>query len=103
VKRLITKYGKLITASFFIMAIGIIAFLLTPVLYSRWGIDSDLPGLMIAFTGVALLIIGMIRRNKPHGWKLAVLIIIAVLLLLPLVPLVVSLVYYLITGKALGS
>lgn len=102
-KRLITKYGKLITASFFIMAIGIIAFLLTPVLYSRWGIDSDLPGLMIAFTGVALLIIGMIRRNKPHGWKLAVLIIIAVLLLLPLVPLVVSLVYYLITGKALGS
>jgi len=102
-KRLAAKNGKLITASFFIMGFGVIAFLLTPVLYSRWGIDSDLPGLMIAFIGLALFIIGMIRRNKPHGWKLAVLIIITVLLTVPLIPLIVSLVYYLITGKALGE
>ncbi len=102
-KKLVGKYGKLITASFFIMGFGVIAFLLTPILYSRWGIDSDLPGLMIAFIGLALFITGIIRRNRPHGWKLAVLIIIAVLLTVPLIPLIVSLVYYLITGKAMGS
>jgi hypothetical protein len=102
-KRLVEKYGKLLTTSFFIIAIGVIAFLLTPLFYGLWGIDSDLPGMMIACIGLGICIIGIIRRKKPHGWKLAVLIILTVLLSLSVLPLIVSLVYYLITGKGLGG
>ena len=102
-RRLVERFGKLITASFFVMGIGIIAFLLTPILYGLWGIDTDLIGLIILTTGLAICIIGIIRRKKLHGWKLAILIIVAVVLLLPVLPLIASLIYYLITGKPLGS
>ena len=97
------RFGKLITASFFVMGIGIIAFLLTPILYGLWGIDTDLIGLIILTTGLAICIIGIIRRKKSHGWKLAILIIVAAVLLLPVLSLIASLIYYLITGKPLGS
>jgi hypothetical protein len=102
-KKLVDRFGKLITASFFVMAIGIVLFLLTPVLYGNFGIDTDLIGLIILTTGLAICIIGIIGRKKYHGWKLVVLIILVVFLLLPLVPLIVSTVYYLITGKPLGG
>jgi len=100
-KRLVERFGKLITASFFVMGIGIVLFLLTPVLYGLWGIDTDLIGLIILTTGLAILLIGIIRRKKLRGWKLVVLSILAGVLLLPLVPLIISTVYYLITGKPL--
>lgn len=100
-KRLVDKYGKLITASFFVMAIGVILFLLTPIFYGQWGIDTDLIGLITLTTGLAILLIGIIRRKKLRGWKLVILIILIALLLYPLVPLVVTTTYYLITGKAL--
>jgi hypothetical protein len=102
-KRLEERFGKLITASFFVMAIGVIAFLLTPLLYGLWGIDSDLPGVLIVCIGLVVCIIGIIRRKKLHGWKLVVLATLAAILLLPIIPLIVSLIYYLITGKELGS
>jgi len=102
-KRLVERFGKLIAASFFVMAFGIIAFLLTPVLYGRWGIDSDLPGLIIVCIGLSICIIGIIRRKKLHGWKLVVLVFLAAVLLLPTLSLIVSLVYYLVTSKPLGS
>ena len=102
-RRLVERFGKLITASFFVMGIGIIAFLLTPILYGLWGIDTDLIGLIILTTGLAICIIGIIRRKKSHGWKLAILIIVAAVLLLPVLSLIASLIYYLITGKPLGS
>jgi hypothetical protein len=50
-----------------------------------------------------VLIIGIIRRKKPSGVKLALLIALASILSLPILSLVVSLIYYLITGKALGN
>ena len=100
-KRLVERFGKLITASFFVMGIGIVLFLLTPVLYGLWGIDTDLIGLIILTTGLAILLIGIIRRKKLRGWKLVVLSILAGVLLLPIVPLIISTVYYLITGKPL--
>ena len=100
-KRLVERFGKLITASFFVMGIGIVLFLLTPVLYGLWGIDTDLIGLIILTTGLAILLIGIIRRKKLRGWKLVVLSILAGVLLLPIVPLIVSTVYFLITGKPL--
>ncbi len=98
-KKLVERFGKLITISFVVMGIGIIAFLLTPLLYGLWGIDSDLPGLLILCAGIIICLIGVIRRKKLHGWKLVVLIILIVVLCLPVLALFASLIYYLITGK----
>ena len=102
-KRMVKRFGKVITASFFVMGIGVITFLLTPLLYGLWGIDSDLPGLLIVDVGLVLLIIGLIRRKKLHGWKLVVLAILAAVLCLPILSFIVSLIYYMITGKPLGD
>ena len=101
-KRLVERFGKLITASFFVLAIGILLFLLTPILYGNFGIDTDIIGLLIFVIGLAICIIGIIHRKKLHGWKLVVLAILIVVLCLPILSLIVSLIYYLITGKPLG-
>jgi hypothetical protein len=36
IKKGTNRFGKLGVASFFLMGIGVIAFLLTPLLYGRW-------------------------------------------------------------------
>jgi hypothetical protein len=102
-KRLVDKFGKLITASFFIMAAGIIVFLLSIPLYANFGIDTDIIGLLIFGIGLAICLIGIICWKKPHGWKLAVLVVLIVGLLLPVLQLIVSLIYYALTGKPLGD
>jgi len=101
--RLVGRFGKLIAASFFVMVTGIVVFLLGFPLYVYFEIDTDIIGLIILTVGLAICIIGIIRRKKLHGWKLIVLTILATVLLLPVFSLLVSLIYYLITGKALGS
>jgi hypothetical protein len=102
-KRLVNRFGKLITASFILMAIGIIVFVLSLPLYMYADIDTDVIGFIIFTLGLALLIIGIIRRNKLGGWKLAGMIILAGLLLWPMVSLIFSLIYYLATGQAPGD
>lgn len=102
-KKLINKFGKLITASFFIMAIGIILFVLTPLFITQFGLDTDIIGLIVFAIGLAICVMGIIIRYKPHGWRLIGLVIAMVILLLPLVQLVISLVYFLITGKPVGG
>ena len=102
-KRLIERFGKLITASFIVMAIGIVVFLLTIPLYAYFGIDTDIFGFAIFTIGLAVCIIGIIRRKKLHGWKLIVLAIITAILFLPALSAIVSLIYFLITGKELGN
>lgn len=101
-KRLVAKFGKLITASFIIMAIGIITFLLVIPLYHFFEIDTDVIGLTILITGLAILLIGVILRKKLHGWKLIILSIIAAVLCIPILILIVTTIYYLITGEPLG-
>ena len=102
-KRLMERFGKLITASFIVMAIGIVVFLLTIPLYANFGIDTDIIGFIIFTIGLAVCIIGIIRRKKLHGWKLIILIIITAVFLLPALSAIVSLIYFLITGKELGN
>jgi len=102
IERGINRFGKLIVASFFLMGIGVIAFLLTPLLYGLWGIDSDLPGVLIVDIGLVLFIVGWIRNKKPGRVKLIVLIVVASILSLPILSFIVSLIYYLITGKPVG-
>lgn len=101
-KKLVERFGKLITASFIVMGIGIVLFLLTPVLYGVWGIDTDIIGLIILTTGLAILCLGIIRRKKLRGWKFAVLAILALVMCLPLLSLIITSVYYLVTGKPMG-
>ena len=102
-KRLVERFGKLITTSFIVMAIGIVVFLLTIPLYANFGIDTDIIGFIIFTIGLAVCIIGIIRRKKLHGWKLIVLAILASVLFLPALSAIVSLIYFLITGKELGN
>lgn len=101
--RLVQRFGKLIIASFFVMAIGIVVFLLGFPLYIYFDMDTDIIGFLIFTVGLALCLMGIIRRKKLHGWKLGLLAVITAGLLLPLVPLIVSLIYYLFTGKPLGN
>mgnify|MGYP001492297673 CR=1 FL=1 len=102
-KRLVARFGRLITASYLVMAIGIVLFLLTIPLYANFGIDTDIIGLIVFDIGLVICIIGLIRRKRLHGWKLAVMGMLAAVLLLPILSLIVSLIYYLATGKPLGS
>jgi hypothetical protein len=102
-KRLVARFGKLITASFIVMAIGIVVFLLVIPLYAYFEIDTDIIGLIIFTTGLAICLLGIIRRKKLHGWKLIVLGILTAVLLLPTLSFIITLIYYLITGKELGS
>jgi hypothetical protein len=102
-KKSVARFGKLITASFIIMAIGIVVFLLVIPLYHYFEIDTDIFGLIIFTIGLAVCIIGIIRRKKLHGWKLAVLLILTAILCLPVVSLIFTSIYYLITGKPLGG
>jgi hypothetical protein len=98
----VKRFGKLIVASFFLMGIGVITFLLTPLLYGLWGIDTDLPGVLILDIGLVIYIIGLIRKKKLGRVKLVALIVLASVLSIPILILIVGLIYYLIMGKPLG-
>ena len=102
-RKMIKKFGKLITASFFIMGIGIIVFILSLPLYIYYDIDTDILGFSIILIGLVIFIIGIIRRKKLSRVKLALLVTLASVLSIPILSLVASLIYYLITGKELGN
>jgi drug/metabolite transporter (DMT)-like permease len=106
--KLIDRFGKLITASFFVMGIGVLLFLLTPLLYTRSNFDSDLPGVLLAIIGLFIFTIGYIRREKftkenPAKLKIDLLIIVAVILGVPILFVIGSLIYFFIAGKPLGE
>lgn len=100
---MVKRFGKLITAAFIIIGIGIVTFLLVIPLYGYFGIDTDIIGLTIITIGLVVLLLGIIHRKKLRGLKLWVLVILAALLSIPTLMLIVSLIYYLITGKPLGE
>jgi hypothetical protein len=103
VKKLIKKVGKLITASIIVIAIGIVLILLGAPLYIYFKIDTDIIGLIFFTTGTAICCIGIIRRYHLQGWLRFLLGFLAAILFLPLIPLIVSTIYYLITGKPMGG
>jgi uncharacterized membrane protein len=101
--KMIKRFGKLITASFIVMGIGIIVFILSLPLYIYYNIDTDIIGFSIILIGLVIFIIGLIRRRKFSRVKLALLITLASVLSIPILSGVASLIYYLITGKELGN
>jgi hypothetical protein len=100
---MVKRFGKLITASFIVMGIGIITFLLVFPLYALFKIDTDVLGLIIVDLGLVLCIIGIINRKKFQGFKLALMVALASVLSLPVLMLIVTTVVYLLTGKPLGE
>jgi len=63
VKKLIRKFGKYNVATFVIMAVGLILFLITPLLLWLFDLDSDIIGFLIFLVGLAMWIAGFIVRK----------------------------------------
>ncbi len=66
-KRLIKRFGKYNTATFIIMAVGVLLFLLTPLLIWLFNFDSDILGVLIFIIGLLMWLAGLIVRKtkKP--------------------------------------
>jgi predicted membrane channel-forming protein YqfA (hemolysin III family) len=62
-KEPVGKYRKYEIATYIIMAVGLILFLLTPLLIRWFGFDSDVLGLLIFLIGLAMFIVGIIVRS----------------------------------------
>ncbi len=66
---MIKKLGLYNVIAISIAIIGILLFLLTPLLYSQFNFDSDIIGLMVFMLGVALLVIGIIVKYFTNRVK----------------------------------
>ena len=62
-KRLVRKFGKYNIATFIIMGVGVIMFLLTPLLLWLFDFDSDILGVLIFLIGLVVWIVGLIVRR----------------------------------------
>ena len=62
-KRLVRKFGKYNVAAFVIMGVGLILFLLTPLLLWLFDFDSDILGFLIFLIGLAMWVVGLIVRK----------------------------------------
>ena len=62
-KRLVRKFGKYNVATFIIMGVGVILFLLTPLLLWLSDFDSDILGFLVFLIGLVMWIVGFIARK----------------------------------------
>ena len=62
-KRLVRKFGKYNVATFIIMGVGVILFLLTPLLLWLFDFDSDIFGFLIFLIGLVMWVVGLIVRK----------------------------------------
>jgi len=62
-KRLVRKFGKYNVATFIIMGVGVILFLLTPLLLWLFDFDSDILGFLIFLIGLVMWVVGLIVRK----------------------------------------
>lgn len=58
-KKLVARFGIYIVTSFIIMAIGILLFLLTPLLLWLFDFDSDIFGLLVFLVGLVMFLAGL--------------------------------------------
>ena len=69
--KLVRKFGKYNVVTLIIMGVGLILFLLTPLLLWLFDFDSDIFGFLIFLIGLAMWIVGLIvrkvRSNKRVG------------------------------------
>ena len=101
--KMIEKFGKLITASFIIMGVGVVTFPLVIPMYGFFGIDTDWFSFLIFLIGLVICIVGIIhRKNLRVKLGVALVILVSVLGIL-ILSLIVGLIYVLIRGKPLGN
>ncbi len=62
-KKLVGKFGKYNVATFIIMIVGVILFLLTPLLIWLFDFDSDILGVLIFLIGLVMWVVGFIIRK----------------------------------------
>ena len=62
-KRLVRKFGKYNVATFIMMGVGVLLFLLTPLLLWLSDFDSDILGFLIFLIGLVMWIVGFITRK----------------------------------------
>jgi hypothetical protein len=91
-KKMIKRFGKLITTSFIIMGVGLVAFLSTPI-WLQFGIDTDIFGFFIILIGLEIYTIGLIRRKNLGRVKLVALITLVLVLSLATLSFVVGLIF----------
>ena len=68
-KKLVRKFGKYNVAALVIMGIGLILFLLTPLLIWLFDFDSDILGALIFLIGLLILGVGFIVRKVRNDKK----------------------------------
>jgi hypothetical protein len=61
--RLVNKYGKFNVATFIIMGVGIILFLLTPLFLWLFDFDSDMLGALVFIIGQVMWVAGFITKK----------------------------------------
>jgi len=102
-KKIISKFGKLITASFIIMGVGIVTIPLVVPMYTLFGLDTDWFSAFVLLAGAITCIVGLIRRKSFNRTVLiALLVLVSILCMLILFGVIAGIVY-LITGKELGN
>ena len=62
-KRLVRKLGKYNVATFIMMGVGVILFLVTPLLLWLSDFDSDTLGVLIFLIGLVMWIAGFVTRK----------------------------------------
>jgi hypothetical protein len=98
-KKVIEKFGRLITASIIIMGVGYLIFLVPPLMLSLFNMDTDILGAFIMLIGLMIYIIGVTRKKELNRLKLIILGELSAILSIPVAALIFLLFYYLITGK----
>jgi len=71
-KESLGKYRKYEIATYIIMAVGVILFMLTPLLIRWFGFDSDVFGLLIFLIGLGMFVVGIIIKfimSKVRGQR----------------------------------
>ena len=62
-RRLVGRFGKYNVIAFIIMGVGLVLFLLTPVLIWLFDFDSDILGALIFLVGLIMWVVRLIFRK----------------------------------------
>ena len=62
-KKLVRKFGTYNVAAFVIMGVGLILFLLTPLLIWSFDFDSDIIGLCVFIIGLLMWVVGFVVKK----------------------------------------
>jgi len=68
-KKLVEKFGRYYVATFIIMVVGVVLFLLTPLLLWLFDFDSDIIGLFVFMVGLGMYVIRLVYNRISRKAK----------------------------------